>query len=372
LVLPRQPSDTKKRRQPRAIINQTRMPGFPEKITRSNFFIKLKSWEYWPFGILQFPVIIYWLWLSLRARTILFFSASNPGIPMGGMFGESKADILNQIPAQYIPKTSIVRLPVTQSQVLEIIRAAGFSFPVIFKPDLGERGFMVRRIRDEASVEQYLREIKIDFIIQELVELPHEFGVFYQRYPSHAHGKVTSIVMKEMLIVTGDGRQTLRELILSKDRAKLQWEKLKIKFKDRLGEIVPKGECIELVSIGNHALGTKFLNGNHLIIPELSASFDRISKHVSGFYFGRFDLRCQSIDDLTKGNVKIVELNGCGAEPAHIYDPDFKFAHAVVVLFKHWRTIFEIARENHKLGVPYVSLREAYRYYRRFKDATGK
>jgi hypothetical protein len=348
------------------------MPHFPKKITNSNFFIKLKSWEYWPFGILQFPAIIYWLWLSLRTRTILFFSASNPGIPMGGMFGESKIDILKKIPAQYIPKTSIVRLPATPSQVLQLMREHSFRFPVIFKPDLGERGFMVRRIDSESSVEQYLREIKIDFIIQELVDLPHEFGVFYQRHPSRDQGEVTSIVMKEMLTVTGDGKKTLRDLILKKDRAKLQWEKLKIKFQDRLNDVVPAGEHTELVSIGNHALGTKFLNGNHLITPELSESFDRISKSIPGFNFGRFDLRCSSTEDLTKGNVKIVELNGCGAEPAHIYDPNFKMIDAVIVLCKHWRAIFEIARENHKLGVPYVSIREAHRYYKRFKEATGK
>lgn len=348
------------------------MPFFPEKITRSNFFIKLRSWEYWPFGVLQFPSMIYWLWLSLRSRTILFFSASNPGIPMGGMFGESKIDILNKIPAQYIPKTTFVRLPATPGEVLVTMKTSSLSFPVIFKPDLGERGFMVRRIDDEVAIEQYLKEIKIDFIIQELVDLPMEFGVFYQRHPSAETGKVTSIVMKEMLTITGDGRQTFRHLVLSKDRAKLQWEKLKVKFQDRLDEVLPAGKDIELVSIGNHALGTKFLNGNHLITPELVRSFNNISRQIPGFFFGRFDLRCQSIDDLTTGKVKIVELNGCGAEPAHIYDPSFRFVDALVVLFRHWRAIFEIARENHKLGVQYVTMKEAYQYRKRFKAATGK
>jgi hypothetical protein len=352
------------------------MSGFLEKITRSNFFIKLRSWEYWPFGILQFPIIIYWLWLSLRARTILFFSASNPGIPMGGMFGESKIDILAKIPKELIPTTALVKLPGSTELVLEImknnVKNNGLAFPVIFKPDLGERGFMVRRIHHVADIEQYLSEIKIDFIIQALVDLPLEFGVFYQRHPSAASGKVTSIVMKEMLSVTGDGSLTLRALILSKDRAKLQWEKLKLRFQHRLDEIIPAGKKVELVSIGNHALGTKFLNGNHLITSELSHTFDRISKQIQGFYFGRFDLRCQSIDELTKGNVKIVELNGCGAEPAHIYDPAFRFTDAVGVLLKHWRTIFEIARENHKLGVPYITMKEAYHYRKRFKDATEK
>ena len=46
-------------------------------------YIRLTSWEYWPFGIVQAPIFIYWLWLSIKARTPFFFSASNPGIQIG-------------------------------------------------------------------------------------------------------------------------------------------------------------------------------------------------------------------------------------------------------------------------------------------------
>jgi hypothetical protein len=101
----------------------------------------------------------------------------------------------------------------------------------------------------------------------------------------------------------------------------------------------------------------------------LSKSFDEISKQIEGFYFGRFDLRCGSIEDLYSGNIKIVELNGCGAEPAHIYDPEFKLFNAVGVLLTHWRQIFEIARENHKRGVPFASFKEGLFFYKRFKAA---
>src|SRR5687768_328946 len=142
------------------------MPGLFKKITRSNFFIKLKSWEYWPFGILQFPSIMYWLWLSIRSRTILFFSASNPGIPMGGMFGESKIDILNKIPRELIPTTAFIKLPASRGAVIDAMKSNGLEFPVIFKPDLGERGFMVRRINGDSDIDKYIREIRIDFIIQ--------------------------------------------------------------------------------------------------------------------------------------------------------------------------------------------------------------
>lgn len=339
------------------------------KFVRSNFIIKLRSWEYWPFGIVQFPVILYFFWLSLRSRSFIFFSASNPGITMGGMFGESKYDILKKIPAQYRAPSTLVTLPSTTAEVLNILQKHNLKLPVIFKPDLGERGFMVKKINDEKDVAQYIDKTKVDFIAQELIDLPLEFGIFYTRFPNEENGEVTSVVMKEMLSVKGDGRSTLRQLILNKDRAKLQWEKLQTTHKTNLQTIIPEGKIIELVSIGNHCLGTTFLNGNHLITKELSATFDKISKQIEGFYFGRFDLRCASIEDLYSGKIMIMELNGCGAEPAHIYQPGYSLVKAIGVLFRHWRNIFLIAKQNHDHGVPYTSVKEARHYYKIFKAA---
>jgi hypothetical protein len=343
-----------------------------EKITGSNFFIKLRSWEYWPFGIVKFPLFVYYLWLALRTRSLVFFSASNPGIDMGGMFGESKFDVLKKIPERYTPKTRIIRIPASREDVINVIRTEGFSYPVIFKPDLGERGYMVKKISSDAEIQSYLDQIRIDFLVQELVDLPLEFGIFYTRFPSKPNGEVTSITAKELLYVSGDGKSTLQTLILAKDRARLQWDKLRITFAARLNDVIEKNKKIELVAIGNHALGTKFIDGNHLINDKLNQTFDMISKQIGGFFFGRFDLRCASLEDLYEGNIKIMELNGCGAEPAHIYDPNFSFWKGMKVMFQHWRHLFLISRENHRRGVPYLSHREAKIFYNKFKAATGK
>lgn len=343
--------------------------SFSEKFIHSNFIIKLKSWEYWPFGIIQLPVILYYAWLSLRARSLIFFSASNPGITMGGMFGESKYEVLQKVPPCYTPKTILISLPASVEETWQAIHHEGFQLPVIFKPDLGERGFMVSKIETKEDLEDYLALAKSDFLIQELVDLPLEFGVFYTRFPYQPEGRVTSIVIKEMLSVTGDGKSSLQSLILCKDRAKLQWKNLRRTYHSRLNEILPPGENLVLVSIGNHCLGTKFLDGSHLINAELSNTFDQISKQVEGFYIGRFDLRCASLQDLYNGNVKIMELNGCGAEPAHIYDPGYSLRMAMAVLFQHWKNIFLIARDNTKRGATYTSWADAIKYYRKFKSA---
>ena len=345
--------------------------SFFSRIFRSNFVIKVRSWEYWPFGIIQAPLFLYWLWLSLKTRSFSYFSASNPGILMGGMFGESKFDVMEKLPPSVKPKTVLIRLPVTVENLLDQLKEEGLAFPIIFKPDLGERGWMVKKISNIHDIFSYLKEIKIDFIAQDLVTLPLEFGVYYRRYPHESTGVVTSIVGKEMLTVTGDGIKSLQELILDKDRARLQWNSLKEVYRLRLSEVIVAGEKIELISIGNHCLGTMFLNRNHLISDKLSISFDEISRQVEGFYFGRFDLRTASVEDLENGKVQIMELNGCGAEPAHIYDPGFSLVEAIKVLLRHWRDIYLISVENHRRGVAYISLRKARAIFKNFKALTA-
>jgi len=332
-----------------------------------NFYIKLFHWEYWPFGIIQLPLFFMWLWYSLRERSFFYFSASNPGILSGGMMGESKFEVLAQIPDDLKPKTILIKFPASKDEVIRKIEAAGLTFPLIFKPDLGERGWMVRRLDHPKDIESYLSEITLDFIIQDLIDLPLEFGVYYIRFPNEEKGKVNSITAKEFLHVRGDGKKTLQELIVEKDRAMLQWKLLKKKYGSRLHEVIPDGKREELVSIGNHCLGTMFLNGNHLITPQLSETFDRLSKKIRGFYFGRYDLRCGTIADLENGRIKIVELNGCGAEPSHIYHPGYSLWNGINDLITHWQNLYRVSKENHQRGVAYLSFQEGRAIYKKFK-----
>lgn len=344
---------------------------FFHKICRSNFFIKLKSWEYWPFGIIQGPIFIYWLWLSLKARSLLFFSASNPNILTGGMFGESKFSVLEKIPISIKPKAILIHHPASPELVIQKIKDNHLPFPLIFKPDLGERGWMVKKIKSEKDLSAYLKISNWDFIVQEYVDLPLEFSVYYARHPKKENGNITSLTMKEMLKVTGDGHSKLSELILAKDRAKLQWSVLKNTYAQQLDDIPADGEVIELVSVGNHCLGTTFINKKDIITTKMVESFDRISKQIEGFYFGRYDLRVESISNLEHGKVMVMELNGCGAEPSHIYHPGASLIDAIRDLFTHWSTIYSISKANHEKGVPYLSFVKGIKVYKKFKGVTN-
>lgn len=325
-----------------------------------NFWTKLTAWEYWPMSFFYIPVYLYWFYLGFRAKSIFFFSASNPGIKNGGMIAASKKSILDKIPIQYIPKTCLIAAPANIQRVEEGMNQLGLNYPVIFKPDLGERGWKVERISTPKKVSDYLNIFNGDLQIQEYIDLPFEAGVFYYRFPGEEMGTVSSIVVKELLFVLGDGKSTLNQLILKKPRARIQFEKLKIIWEAEWENIPPKGKRVELQPIGNHNRGTAFLNGNHLINEELIKSFDSISKQIDGFYYGRYDVRCKDEEALNRGEVMIMELNGAASEPAHIYQSGYPILKAYKSLFHHWKVMYRISIANHKRGVKYTPFKEGW------------
>lgn len=340
----------------------------------SPFFIRLRSWEYWPFAVVYAPVFVYWLWLSAKARSFFFFTASNPGIETGGLLGESKIDLLAQISDEFKPKTLFFTHGTSADKVIAQCNTNRLSFPVIAKPNAGERGWRVDKLTTEAELRAYAEESPIDFLVQGYVDEPLELGVFYYRFPgphpvNQTEGIVSSIVQKEFLSIRGNGRDTIETLIRQNDRAILQLATLQKLYGLRFGQVLPPGETMTLVSIGNHCRGTKFLNANHLITPELARVFDRISEPVAGFYYGRYDLRCRSVADLYAGkHIYVVELNGVGAEPAHIYQPGFSLWAGWRVLLQHWTVIYRISRENHRQGVAYMTFQEIRRVWQRIQE----
>ncbi len=325
--------------------------------TSSNFWIKLRHWEYWPWWLVYIPVFAYWLWCGLKARAIFYLSAANPGFEYGGIVGSSKKAILDKIPIEFLPKDIIILSTDSPENISLLMREAQLSFPVIIKPDVGERGFKVELIKNETELESYLIGNTEKFILQEYLNLPMEAGIFYYRLPNEEMGTVSSVVLKELLTVTGDGKLSIRELMMRRDRAKLQISRLDALKNIDLDSVPAIAEEIILEPIGNHNRGTTFLDGNFLINRQLIELIDSISKKIDGFYYGRFDLRCKDAAALYKGEFKIMELNGSVSEPAHIYSPGFPLLKGYQVLYHHWRILYKISRMNHKNGVPYMSFK---------------
>lgn len=315
------------------------------------FLIKIFNYEYWAWWFFYIPILPYWLYLAAKSRSLTYFTATNPSIESGGFFGESKINILNKISDDYKPKTIFIEKGTSIKNILDHINLKNIAFPLIAKPNIGERGFEVEKINSKEDLLIYVEKNSNDFIIQEFINYEIEMGVMYYRMPNEAKGKVTSITLKQFLSVTGDGQNSIIELLQNSDRARFQIKNLKKKYGDYLNSVLEKDLLLLLEPIGNHCKGTMFLNGNHLINEDLHKVFNNIAANIDGFYYGRFDMKVKSIDNLYEGkNIKIVELNGVSAEPAHIYDPAYKLINAYSDLIFHWKIIYNICLQNIKNG----------------------
>lgn len=336
------------------------------KNTLRRIYIKTFHWEYWPMWLVYFPVSFYFIYLGIKARSFFFFSAANPSIETGGMFFESKWKIFELIPKKYFPATIFIATNEKLDIISKQMKDAKISFPAIAKPDRGERGWCVQKLYHLQDLQDYISKFKIPFLIQSYVDYPIELSVFYYRNPNQEKGTITSVTLKKMLSVIGDGKSTIDQLIRQKDRAFLKYESLQKNTKINFSTVLQNGEEEILVPYGNHVLGAMFVDYNHIIDDALNNTFDIISKSITGFYFGRFDLRCASIEDLKKGiHFSIVELNGSGAEPSHIYDPNFSYCKAQKVIAQHYKMMYDAAIANNQKGV--VSM--TYKEYKETKKA---
>lgn len=331
------------------------------------FIAKFTKYEFWPWWLFYLPVLPYWLVLAIKNKSLAYFTVANPGIELGGFYGESKSEILDLIDKKYLPKSYTVENTEQIKNVLENINSLGLTFPIIAKPDVGERGNLVTLIHNLQQLLSFHEEIKSKYIIQEFIDYSIELGVLYCRIPGEIKGEVTSITLKEFLTVTGDGQSTILELMKKNLRARFQIERLKLSLADEMNTILNNGETKLLEPIGNHCRGTKFINNNHLINNSLNEVFDKICLPIKGFYYGRFDLKVKSIEDLYKGeNIRIMELNGASSEPGHIYDPTLTLFRAYKDLLSHWKRLAKISKANMDLGFKPVSFLLIIKSYLQF------
>ena len=333
------------------------------RMLKSSYCRKTR-WEFWPPYVFYIPIVLYYLYLGLRYRGLTLFTAANPGIPEGGFIGESKSQILDNLKnsgsyvARYCFIEGSIPLEARRQCALDFMHAIDTDFPIVVKPDVGERGAGVAIVKSERQLFEYLDNAVENLIIQEFID-GHEYGVFYYRYPDEQTGHIFSITDKRLLTLTGDGKSTLEKLILADDRAVCMARFHLRNHKDRLYQIPAAGEEIQLVQVGTHCRGALFLDGESVRTPELEAAIDKISRSFSGYYFGRYDIRTPSLDDFKNGaGFKIVELNGVTSEATHIYNPGNSLWYAYRVLMHQWKIAFEIGAINRRRGISPATLRQ--------------
>jgi len=322
------------------------------------WWIKLTTYEYWSFFTLYWPTLIYLFFLALKSRSLTFITVTNPLEEFGAFFGESKAHTLEKFQKKYLPGSVTFKMGILAEDAKKKIKDAGMQYPLIIKPDWGERGVNVERVNNDEELHRYLAMTDRDSIVQEFIDYPIELGVLYYRYPDGSKSEITGITEKDFMTVTGDGQSTVEDLMEQVDRYRFQIGRLR-KVNPEVLSVVPEaGEALLLEPIGNHNRGTMFLDGSNRITPELVKVFDDIASTIDGFYFGRFDVKVRDWEGLYKGEgIKALELNGVYSEPAHIYDPKHTLGFAYKEIIRHYRIIYDLAKINRARGFKPTSVK---------------
>ncbi|HZJ71247.1 MAG TPA: hypothetical protein VFF36_09990, partial [Planctomycetota bacterium] len=343
-------------------------------------------WEFWSPWVFYVPAACWYLLLALRHRSLTLPTVANPGMDGGGFIGESKAAILRDLVAgrdeaqRFVVRTLL--LPAVESAppadrwltLAAWMSEQSLHFPIVLKPDVGQRGSGVRKVSSEAEARAYLEALPLAIAAQDYAPGPHELGVFWVRPPGSPRGAIFSTTEKFFPEVVGDGVHDLEDLILLHPRAVLMSGTFFRRHQELLDWVPGVGARFPLVTSGNHCQGTLFKDGRRLATDALRARLDALADGYPGLHVGRFDLRAPDLQALQRGEgFLIVELNGATAEATHIYDPDFGPVRGPLVayrtLFAQWSLVFRVAAANRAAGARPLGTRELARRVLAFRRA---
>jgi hypothetical protein len=331
--------------------------------------------EFWPTWLVYLPVLLQWLLLAIRYRSLSLPLIANPAVPLSGMVGVPKSAVFEaagEWARQFILPWLVYEVssdsPTRQVQtVLPQLQGAGISLPVVGKPNVGCRGAGVKLLRDEQALADYLAAYPPGAAIQfqQLSRWEPEAGVFYVRDPATGRGQVTSLTLKYTPFVVGDGRRSLGELIAADPRAGQLQHLYSTRLQDQWQRVPDAGEPCQLLFSASHCRGAVFRDAAHLIDEKLSHFLDRFFDDVPGFYYGRLDLKFRDPEALAAGeSLEIIEVNGASSESINIWDRDASLTAAVATLLRQYRALFRLGHHNRGLGHEPPGLVALYRAWR--------
>ena len=270
------------------------------------------------------------------------------------MEGETKEEMYSQLPEGTYPKSIFISPNEGFNTVIAEVASKGFRYPFAVKPNVGMMGFMFRRIESEEDLRLYHKKIADTYVIQELIEYPVEVSAFYYRLPNEKKGTVSGFLKKESPYVTGNGTATLWELIQAYPGMRFKLGEMRSRHGRKLNDIIPAGERYQLSNASNRSQGGKLVGLQHEIDDRLLDFFDRISNHSGQFYYGRYDIKCASVEDLKQGkNFSILEYNGSGSGTQHVYGNGNSLWQACRIILKHWKMLYRISKYNNENGIRY-------------------
>ena len=305
--------------------------------------------EFWPFWILYIPTYFYYFFLAIKSKRSLYFTLLNNGMTYGGAFFTSKNAVLRNLTKSVLPKTILIQPRTNFTHLKQLIFENKISYPLILKPDKGERGKGVEKINNDIELQAYQKRFgKIPFLVQEYIDYPIELGVLFFWTPDGVP-TISSVVQKHFCSITGNGTDSFGTLVQQQERIRHRKKIIAARFKEQWNSIPEKGVQTILEPIGNHNKGTMFLDMRYKISEDMLQWIENCAKKIPGFDYGRFDIKIKNWDAFSSSNkedVKIMEVNGVNSEPCHIYDPHYTLLQAYKDIFYHMRIIYELSKQK--------------------------
>ena len=327
--------------------------------------------ERMPKWLICVPLVLQWLWLGLRHRSLTLPTAANPAITAGGLVGEGKLEYFRGMGpvarAATAAHCGVVNVPgLGEADLLAAMGGAGLDFPLIAKPDLGLCGHGVQRVDDLPSLLHYFAQFPAGetVVLQEYLPQDGEAGIFYARDPASGEGRIIGLALRDFPRVTGDGTRTVAELVAADPRARRLVASARHQCSFDASAVPARGESVRLATIGSTRVGGLYRDGAACITPQLVAAVDAIARDMPQFHFGRFDVRFAGLEALRRGELRIMEVNGAGSEAIEAWDPAFGLARALGIIFAKQRTLFRIAAANRRRGHRPIGLWRLARLHR--------
>ncbi|OTP78448.1 hypothetical protein [Caballeronia sordidicola] len=342
-------------------------------VTADSNAIQCSTLERMPKWLICVPLVVQWIGLALRYRSVTLPSAANPSITSGGLIGEGKLEYFRRMGPIALTFTAAYCQIFTghkhsDFELKQSMSAAGLSFPVIAKPDLGFCGYGVRLLADLKALQAYLASFPKNetVVLQRYLPEEGEAGVFYMRDPDTDVARIIGLALRYFPRVTGDGRHTIKELISTDTRARRSASSTFHAPQIDDGRIPAAGEIVRLATIGSTRVGGLYRDGERYITAELTAALDAIARSMPNFNFGRFDVRYDKIEELSAGRGFIImEINGAGSEAIHAWDPAISVFKGFQIIFAKQRMLFAVADAMRRRGVKPINTFDLFRLYQR-------
>ncbi|WP_428676771.1 hypothetical protein [Reyranella sp.] len=328
-----------------------------------------------PKPLLVVPMVVQWLVLALRYRSLSLPSAADPMIDAGGLAGESKIAYFDQVgdaERPWLARTAaIVSDPDAAARACAAMNGLGIDFPIIAKPDIGWCGFGVRRIDDPSALQAYCDAYPEGetLLVQEYLDLPGEAGLFYVRRPTETRGRLLSLTVRSAPTVQSDGMSTLRQLLARDERLRSRTCLYEGVGLDR---VPPASSDVPLAAVWSYRMGGLYRDCSDSITPDLEARIDEIASSMPNLHVARFDVRFASQAELGEGRFKIIEINGAGSEAIEFFDPAVPFFSAYRGILQKQAMVFALAAENRAAGFAPCGWRALLRAYRRQARLLGR